>query len=34
VLDHAQLNHRVSITAGILPEEAAALLKDFFAARR
>jgi tRNA(adenine34) deaminase len=34
VLDHAQLNHRVSFTAGILAEEAAGLLKDFFAARR
>jgi tRNA(adenine34) deaminase len=34
VLDHAQLNHRVSVTAGILAEEAAGLLKDFFAARR
>ena len=34
VLDHAQLNHRVSVTAGILAQEAAELLKDFFAARR
>ncbi len=34
LLDHAQLNHRVSVTAGILTEEAAGLLKDFFAARR
>jgi tRNA(adenine34) deaminase len=34
VLDHAQLNHRVSVTAGILAEDAAGLLKDFFAARR
>jgi tRNA(adenine34) deaminase len=34
LLDHAQLNHRVSVTAGILAEEAAGLLKDFFAARR
>jgi tRNA(adenine34) deaminase len=34
VLDHSQLNHRVSVTPGILAEEAAALLKDFFAARR
>jgi tRNA(adenine34) deaminase len=34
VLDHSQLNHRVAVTAGILAEEAAALLKDFFAARR
>ncbi len=34
VLDHAQLNHRVAATSGVLGEEAAALLKDFFAARR
>jgi tRNA(adenine34) deaminase len=34
VLDHPQLNHRVEITEGILAEEAAAVLKDFFAARR
>lgn len=34
MLDHALLNHRVAVRAGILPEEAAALLKDFFAARR
>jgi tRNA(adenine34) deaminase len=34
VLDHPQLNHRVEITAGILVDESAALLKDFFAFRR
>jgi tRNA(adenine34) deaminase len=34
VLDHPQLNHRVAVTAGILAEDAAAALKDFFAARR
>jgi tRNA(adenine34) deaminase len=34
VLDHSQLNHRVSVTPGILAEEAAGLSKDFFAARR
>lgn len=34
VLDHPQLNHRVKVTAGVLAEEAAAVLKDFFAARR
>ena len=34
VLDHSQLNHRVSVTPGILAEEAAGLLKDFFVARR
>ena len=34
VLDHPQLNHRVEVTAGVLAEDAAAALKDFFAARR
>lgn len=34
VLDHPQLNHRVEVTLGIRSEEAAAVLKDFFAARR
>lgn len=34
VLDHPQLNHRVEVTPGILPDEAATLLRDFFAARR
>jgi tRNA(adenine34) deaminase len=34
VLDHPQLNHRVAVTAGVLAEDAAAALKDFFAARR
>jgi len=34
VLDHPQLNHRVTVTAGVLAEDAAAALKDFFAARR
>ncbi|HEY4949214.1 MAG TPA: tRNA adenosine(34) deaminase TadA [Candidatus Acidoferrales bacterium] len=34
VLDHPQLNHRVEVTAGILAEDSAAVLKDFFAARR
>jgi tRNA(adenine34) deaminase len=34
VLDHPQLNHRVAVTAGVLAEDAAATLKDFFAARR
>src|SRR5271155_1535201 len=34
VLDHPQLNHRVEVTAGVLADEAAAALKDFFAARR
>ena len=34
VLDHPQLNHRVEVTSDVMAEEAAALLKDFFAARR
>jgi tRNA(adenine34) deaminase len=34
VLDHPQLNHRVEVTAGVMPEECAALLREFFAARR
>jgi tRNA(adenine34) deaminase len=34
VLDHPQLNHRVKVAAGVLADEAAAVLKDFFAARR
>jgi tRNA(adenine34) deaminase len=34
VLEHPQLNHRVDATAGVLAEETAAVLKDFFAARR
>ena len=34
VLDHPQLNHRVEVTAGVLADEAAAVLKIFFAARR
>lgn len=34
ILDHPQLNHRVEVTPGVLGDQAAALLKDFFAARR
>jgi tRNA(adenine34) deaminase len=34
MLDHPQLNHRVDVVAGILAEESATLLKDFFTARR
>jgi tRNA(adenine34) deaminase len=34
VLDSAQLNHRVELTAGVMAEDAAGLLKDFFGARR
>ncbi len=34
VLDHPQLNHQVEITTGVLADETAAVLKDFFSARR
>lgn len=34
ILDHPQLNHRVEVTPGIRADEAAAVLKEFFAARR
>jgi tRNA(adenine34) deaminase len=34
ILDHPQLNHRVEVTPGVLPDEAAALLSNFFEARR
>jgi tRNA(adenine34) deaminase len=34
ILTHPKLNHRVEVTAGVLAEECAALLQQFFAARR
>lgn len=34
LLDSPHWNHRVELTAGVLAEEAAALLQQFFAARR
>jgi tRNA(adenine34) deaminase len=34
VLDAPALNHRVSVTSGVLAEESAALLQSFFTARR
>jgi tRNA(adenine34) deaminase len=34
VLDHPQINHRMELTNGMLVDEAAALLQNFFAARR
>jgi tRNA(adenine34) deaminase len=34
VLDHPRLNHRVEITPGVLADKGAALLKEFFAAKR
>jgi len=34
VLNHPRLNHRVDVMPGVLADESAALLKDFFAAKR
>jgi tRNA(adenine34) deaminase len=34
VFDHAALNHRVRVTAGVLGEECAAILQEFFSSRR
>lgn len=34
MLDHPKLNHRVEVTAGVMCDEAAAMLRTFFAARR
>jgi tRNA(adenine34) deaminase len=34
MLEHPQLNHRVEVTAGTMSDEAASILKSFFAARR
>jgi tRNA(adenine34) deaminase len=34
VLNHPQLNHTVDLTTGLLAEESAALLTNFFRARR
>ncbi|MGH9712051.1 MAG: tRNA adenosine(34) deaminase TadA [Candidatus Acidiferrales bacterium] len=34
ILDHPQLNHRVEVTSGVLADESAAFLKQFFAPRR
>ena len=34
VLEHAALNHRVEVTAGVLAEECGAAMKAFFAAKR
>jgi tRNA(adenine34) deaminase len=34
ILDHPQLNHRVEVASGILADESATLLKEFFAPRR
>ena len=34
VFEHAALNHRVQVTSGVLAEECAAVLQEFFASRR
>ncbi len=34
VINHPQLNHRVSVTAGVLAEECSEMLSAFFRARR
>lgn len=34
VLSHPKLNHRVEVTPGVLAAECAAILQDFFSARR
>jgi tRNA(adenine34) deaminase len=34
IFDHLGINHRVEVTPGLLAEESAALLREFFAARR
>ena len=34
IFDHPMLNHRVEVTPGVCAQEAAELLKNFFAARR
>lgn len=34
LFDHPQVNHRVRVTSGVLAEDAAALLRHFFRARR
>lgn len=34
LLNHPQLNHRVEVTGGVLPDECAALIVEFFAGLR
>jgi tRNA(adenine34) deaminase len=34
ILDHPRLNHRVEVTSGVLADESATLLKEFFAPKR
>jgi len=34
IFEHPKINHRVEVTQGVLADNAVALLRDFFAARR
>jgi tRNA(adenine34) deaminase len=34
IFEHPQINHRIEVTPGLLAEDAAALLRNFFAVRR
>ena len=34
IVQHASLNHQLEVTAGVLAEQCATLLREFFAARR
>ena len=34
ILEHSRINHRVAFTSGVMAEESAALLKEFFEERR
>jgi tRNA(adenine34) deaminase len=34
IFEHPQINHRVEVTPGLLAEDSAALLRNFFAVRR
>jgi tRNA(adenine34) deaminase len=34
ILDHPAVNHRVEVISGVLAEECAAVLQEFFAQRR
>jgi tRNA(adenine34) deaminase len=34
IFEHPQINHRVEVTSGLLAEDAALLLRNFFAVRR
>lgn len=34
IVDHPVLNHRISVESGLMAEESAALLKEFFGRKR